>query len=359
MKVLITGAGGFIGGRVAECLWRTEAPWVPRAGLRVWSNGARIGRMPLDMVECDVLKPHQVAEALDEVNAVVHCAVGSPPVIVDGTRNVLAASLEAGVDRFVHLSTVDVYGDATGSVSEEDPLQTTSKEYGNRKIEAEKICREYQDRGLPVVILRPTIVYGPFCEEWVVDFVKRLMGGRRPVPTEDAQGSCNLVYVDDLVSAILAALTRREAVGKAFNINGPQLNLTWNDYFSTLESAVEAPSLEDSPGTSRSRLEAALMLPVRKTAKFVLDNFESSIMATYKRFRSARLLMKKLEHAVQMTPTPREFRYYSRGVTYEIDRARNRLGYQPRYTMHEGVKRTAQWLAFHGYISRRSTEALG
>lgn len=347
-RVMVTGAGGFIGGRVVEIMHLLDG-WSPRAGLRVWSNGARVGRMPIELVQCDIMEPKQVQAAIEGVDAVVHCAVGPREVIVEGTRNLLEASRAKGLSRFVHLSTVDVYGETTGSVTEEHPLRVTSKEYGDSKIEAEELCREFRDLGLPVVVLRPTIVYGPFCGEWVVNYVDRLAAGRWPVPRDDAVGTCNLVYVDDLVAAILEALTRDRAVGEAFNVNGPQENLSWNDYFSALASSAGITRI-DSPGFSRSRLEAALMSPIRKTARVTLDRFEEPILQIYKSSRTMRSAMKKLEAVVRRTPTPNEFTYYSREITYGCEKARRILGYRPEVPLEEGIALTGRWLAHHGYV---------
>lgn len=121
VRVLVTGAGGFIGGRVVEALFQTPG-LEPVPSLRRWSTAARIGRLPLDPVQCDLLAPDQVRAAVDGVEAVVHCAVGDRAATVQGTRNLLEAALEAGVRRVVHLSTIDVYGRAEGTVTEASPL---------------------------------------------------------------------------------------------------------------------------------------------------------------------------------------------------------------------------------------------
>src|SRR3990170_1568647 len=127
--VFITGAGGFIGGRLAEVLHCSGWPAVC-AGVRRWSSAARVGRLPIDIVRCDVTDAKQVHAALDGVSAVVHCAAGSRDVTVDGTRNMLEAAFAHGVERFVHVSTIDVYGNSLGEVYEDSPYRYTGSQYG-------------------------------------------------------------------------------------------------------------------------------------------------------------------------------------------------------------------------------------
>src|SRR3990172_4537453 len=138
MKILVTGAGGFIGGWVVESLYLSGFRNV-RAGIRRWSSGARIGRFPVEMILCDVTDKNEVKRAMEGVDAVIHCAAGSRDVIVNGTGNILLTSLRNGVKRFIHLSTIDVYGEAEGEVDETFPFQYTGNVYGDSKIEAEKV----------------------------------------------------------------------------------------------------------------------------------------------------------------------------------------------------------------------------
>src|SRR5262245_15390047 len=116
-KILVTGAGGFIGGRTVEVLHAMgRGPVV--GGVRRWASAARIGRFPVDITLCDVTAAASVRAAMSGVSHVVHCAVGGREVTVEGTRMVLEAARAAGVQRLVHLSTIDVYGCDTGVVME-------------------------------------------------------------------------------------------------------------------------------------------------------------------------------------------------------------------------------------------------
>src|SRR2546430_14479775 len=103
-RVLITGAGGFIGGRVAEVLHSSGCAQV-RAGVRRWAGAARIGRLPVEIVPCDLADPGQVDAACDGVTAVVQCARVAGPGSETPLRNLLEAAYRRGVTRVVYLST--------------------------------------------------------------------------------------------------------------------------------------------------------------------------------------------------------------------------------------------------------------
>ena len=220
--VLVTGAGGFIGGRIVEVMHQLGADRV-RAGMRRWTTGlasdvcrwACAGRYPrrrpapASAGRCDARR------ALCGGRSVGH-----------GRWDEEAAHRGTCVRRgenVVHISTVDVYGRPEGEVNESRPLTTTGRAYGDSKIEAERACQELAAKGLPVTILRPTLVHGPFSATWTVAYAQRL---KRPwlIAEADAQGTCNLLYVDDLASAVLAAPSADTAPGSS-NVNGPERHL--------------------------------------------------------------------------------------------------------------------------------------
>lgn len=346
--VLVTGAGGFIGGRVVEVMLELGGLEV-RPALRRWSTAARIGRYPIDPVLCDLLNPEQVRDATRDVDAIVHCAVGNRRATVDGTRNLLEAALDNGVGRVVHISTIDVYGRAEGTVSEEHPLVRTNREYGDAKIEAEEVCGSFVDRGLEVVILRPTIVYGPFSDLWTLEFALRFRDGDWSLPRDACRGRCNLVYVDDVVQAILLSLDADESVnGEAFNVNGPD-HITWQDYFDALNAALRLPPLP-SPDPSTSRLTTKLVGPVRSLVKGTYTRFEAPILGLYKRSRLARRIMKWTEGMLRRVASSAELDLYGRVADFPVEKVRQALGYDPVVAMDRGVAMSAHWLEHEGVV---------
>lgn len=350
-KIFVTGAGGFIGGRMAEAMHALGSGTV-RAGMRRWATGARIGRLPIEIVRCDIRDAGQVREALNGVTHIVHCAVGEHSSTVEGTRTLLTVAAEVGVRRVVHMSTVDVYGSPEGEIDESHALTTTGKAYGDSKIEAEKVCQDLASAGLPVTVLRPTLVHGPFSATWTVAYAQRLQTSPWLVAPGDAQGTCNLVYVDDLVGAVLAAFDADTSPGEAFNINGPE-RPTWHEYFQKLNEALGLPPLVTATPTG-ARMKSAAVLPFRKTAKFLITHFQKQVMGIAARSQLARNIMVQAEGVIRTTPMPSEFAVYSRKASYSTAKAEEVLGYRPRFPMAEALPLAAAWLQHHGFVQNGS-----
>ena len=352
-KILVTGAGGFIGGRMVEVL-HTLGVGTVRAGLRRWSSGARVGRFPVEMVKCDVRSAEEVRAAMDGVTHVIHCAVGDHVTTVEGTRNVMRAALASGVQRVVHLSTIDVYGKpASGEIDESHPVVRTGEAYGDSKIEAEQVCQEMAAGGLHVTILRPTLVHGPFSTWWTMAYAQRLQSRPWLIPENDAQGTCNIVYVDDVVGAAIAALDADTAPGEAFNINGVD-RPSWNEYFHALNDAMGLPALR-AETAGRARMSALAVQPLRKGAKLALKHFSPLIMGAYKRSELVRRSMKRAEALIRTTPAPTEFAVYGRRESYSAAKAERLLGWQPRFTMATALPLTADWLRQNGFVAAMDT----
>ncbi|HUQ76735.1 MAG TPA: NAD-dependent epimerase/dehydratase family protein [Burkholderiales bacterium] len=348
-RILVTGAGGFIGARLVEVL-HGAGGWQVVAGVRRWSTAARVARLGVELSQCDIRSAEQVARALSGVTHLVHCAVtgDDPATIVAGTRVLMEGALEAGVKKVVHLSTVDVYGRPEGEVVEDRPYAVTGRVYGDSKIEAEQVVRGLAARGLPVTILRPTLVHGPFGATFTIAYAQRLQARPWLVPQAAAQGICNLVYVDDLVGAIIAALESRVAPGDVFNINGPE-RPTWNEYFQALNGALGLPPLAYAE-PAKARFAQKAMEPVRVVAKATLRALKPQIMAVYQRSELARRFMKAAEARVRNTPNANELEAFARRVAFSNAKAERLLGYRPRFPMQEALPLTAAWLRASGFV---------
>lgn len=348
-KVLVTGASGFIGGRIVEVLHLAGALPV-RAGIRRWSSCARLGRFPVEIAPFDLLEEEQVHLALKDVSSVVHCAKGSWAETVQGTRNLLTAAMNQGVRRFVHLSTADVYGEVSGEIDETFPLNSTGTEYSDMKIETEKICWQFQEKGLPLTVLRPTIVYGPFSRSWTVSIAERLLKGVWGRFEGYGEGKCNLLYVDDLVRGVYLALRDDSAGGEAFNVNGPEV-ISWNEYFSRFNDRLGLPRLREIK-TLRSNLRTAVMEPVRGLGRYLREHYAVPLKKIASSFGPANTLMRKAENAIKTTPAPAELKLFSRDACYSIAKAEQKIGYRPRIDVDTGLKTTVRWLEHQGFLAR-------
>ncbi|MEM9645164.1 MAG: NAD(P)-dependent oxidoreductase, partial [Planctomycetota bacterium] len=345
-RILVTGASGFLGGRVMEAMYLTNSA-TPVGTIRGWSRAARAARFPIDLVVCDI----EDAQAVDHVvsqgfDAIVHTAYSDTrESIVGGTKNLLDAAAKHGVPRFVFISTAEVYGPGvSGIVTEESPTPSSGRLYGDAKIEAEQICRDREADGIATTILRPSLIHGPFSASWTIDIAKRLQSGRWGTFDESGEGTANLVYVDDLVRAIFACLADDAAVNETFNINGPNPP-TWNEYFAAFNKALDQPDLQ-AISSNKSRFRTMIMDRIGAMADVVLDRFEDQLMNIYLKGGWASKVMKKVKSELDATPTGTELHdLYSRSARYDDSKLRNLLNFEPKFDLDRGLGLTVQWLA--------------
>ena len=142
--VFVTGATGFIGGRVCERLTQAGVPKV-RALVHSMHKAARIARMPVELCPGNLMEPETLRQAIGNAKIVIHCGLGNAGAIVRGTENMLAIALAAGVKRFVHVSTAAVYGitPPPGSESEDAPIRKTGDAYCDNKASDERVVLRY------------------------------------------------------------------------------------------------------------------------------------------------------------------------------------------------------------------------
>jgi nucleoside-diphosphate-sugar epimerase len=250
MRVLVLGAEEFIGREVLRALaasgWATAV--ADHAAVRP-GDPERIVRRPLDIRDAA-----QIGAALRDADAVVNCLSGRPADIVQGARALqIAAAGVAHRPRIVHLSSMSVYGSATGAVDEDAPLLGDLGAYAQAKVQAEAAIAPYPGR----VILRPGVEYGPGEPLWSGRVARWLQAGRVGDLGAAGDGICNLLYIDDLVAAILAALRQTGVEGSIFNLAMPSPP-SWNDYFVRYGRALGAVPVRRI-GPRRLKLETRLL----------------------------------------------------------------------------------------------------
>ena len=344
LRVLVTGASGFVGGRVVECLLQSGIA-TPVAAIRSWSRAARVARFGSELVICDICDADQVDKAVAGVDAIIHLAkTDDRDSIVGGTRNLLDAAVKHGVDKFVFLSTAEVYGpEVPEEVTETQPRPKTGRLYGDAKVEAEELCGEYHDKGLRPTILRPSLIYGPFSTSWTTDFAKRLESGNWGTFDGHCNGKANLIHVDDLVQAIMRSLTCEAARGQAFNVNGPEV-MSWNSYFQHFNDALGRKPLPKISAT-KSKLRTKVMDTFGFMADKVVDRFEDKLMEIYLQGGWPTKVMKRIKGTLNSTPSGNELNdLFARDVVYEDQKAHEVLGYEPNFDMNEGLRRSVEWL---------------
>jgi len=225
-RVLITGATGFIGSRLCEVLSLTGA-FEPRAFIHSTASAARITRFDMNFSVGDLCDARSVDTAIQGCETVVHLARGDARVMRKGLENILRASVNHGVKCFVHMSSVAVYGNnpPSESVCETARAKRTELEYGNEKLAQEHRVLHYAKRyGLPIVILRPPNVYGPF-SGFTIGLINKIRSGVMAI-VDGGKTPCNLVYIDNLIQAILLSLWSPKAIGETFFVTDHE-TITW------------------------------------------------------------------------------------------------------------------------------------
>ena len=231
---LVTGASGFIGGRLAGRLAQEGHP--VRCLVRAGSDTSQIDGLDVEVVLGDLTDAGSLARASDGVRDVLHCAAlvsdwararEIARVNVHGTRALLDACAGASVRRFVHFSTTDVYGHPGGQAIEETYTATRfANWYAQTKLQAEdEVSRAHGAGELETVILRPATVYGPGSKD-VIGEIARAIEGRRMLLVGGGRALAGLCYVENLIDAALLALGHPAAPGEAFNVSDG-LPVTW------------------------------------------------------------------------------------------------------------------------------------
>jgi nucleoside-diphosphate-sugar epimerase len=251
-RVVVLGAGGFIGKRVVAAL--QACGWAqPIIATRRPVPGAA----GIEQVRVDATDEMALAGVLQNAHSVVNCVAGDPTTILANARALFsAAARSATPPRVVYLSSMAVYGSTTGSVDESAPTLTDGSAYGAAKVAAERIAASYPY----AVMLRPGIVYGPHSDWWSVQIARLLRQKRLGDLGSSGQGICNLLYVEDMATAALRALRQPEIEGRRFNLamaGAP----TWNEYLFLYAQALGAtPVKHISP--ARLAVELHVLSPV-------------------------------------------------------------------------------------------------
>ncbi|MEX0778250.1 MAG: NAD-dependent epimerase/dehydratase family protein [Balneolales bacterium] len=384
-RILITGGTGFIGGRLVEIL-KTEYDVNVRVMVSNFANIARIARFKIDMLQGDICNNSEVERAVDGCDYVFHCAYGNKGskedrrrINVQGTENVLSACLKYDVKRIVHLSTVMVYGDTPDTeIDETYPTKPSGGLYSDTKLEAEKLINEYYERdNLSAAILQPTAVYGPYAPVWGKDTIDKLRTGK-VLLINGGEGLCNGVYIDDLISAMLLAAVNNEADGNKFIISGDQ-PITWKKYYSYYESMLgKAATIEMSEADAiacmgRLRTRKSLFKLLREDTVIRAKLFETPLISNFRKAAikilpepALHIINKKIKGNINgkgqskdvvekqkkmngfdnkliHLMSKKDIQFFKSRTHFKTDKAKNILGYTPRYDFELGMKITGLW----------------
>lgn len=325
--VAITGVCGFIGRHLAR---RCLSLGAKVRGLDMTDSGAfHSAEGEIEVLVGDVTNGDDAAQLCSGADVVIHTAAvvregGDPEVFqrinVGGTRTVVEAAKAAGVQRFVQISSVMVYGfDFPNQVDESAELRGEGNPYCETKIESERVALElHEPGGMEIIVIRCGDVYGPGSMPWTVRPVQ-MMKSFQFVLVDGGRGIMNHVFIDNLTDGIVLAL-QGDHTGEAFNISDG-VGTTFRDFFGYYAKMIGWRPLMSLPGSLVRR----------------------GIIATNFVFRLLRI-------PPQVYPDFVDF--VTRTNTYSVEKAANKLGYRPAVDLEEGMRRTAEWLAEQKMIRR-------
>lgn len=329
----MTGASGFIGARLCE---RLDGQQAYLAMVRSPEAAAALAASGRAAVVADLLKPGQAAHALRGCDAVIHLAHGDRGP--EATRRLVDAAVAQRVKRFVHISTMSVHGPVPGpEVAREETARIGryGHDYSDSKAEQEEIVQAASARGdLPVVILRPTVVYG-LGGHFEAQVLAQARAGEVTL-FDGGRGECNPVFVDDVCDAIDAALWRPEALGEAMFVNGDEA-VSWGEFIHAFAALVQpAPRFVDLSAADALRYWAAHPPePVGGLSTRVL--------------RKLRRLAGWQPPVAPWPPLGRVWRE-TFPVRFTNDKAKRLLGWAPRVDFAQGVALSRAWLQARGVL---------
>jgi len=356
--ILINGAGGFLGSTVVETLCprgcQVRASDLPGSGLESAHHAGA------EVVEADLLDISSFPRLFDRVTGVINVAglfnyslpwgiLYQANVLV--TKNMCEAALKAHVSRFVHISSIAVYGKPEYTPMREDHPLNAANNYERSKREGEDMVFEFVNKGLPAAILRPAGIYGPRSRYGQAAFMALLAlvrnTGRRKIPVMRGGPLMQHVHVEDVAGAVAALLEADDklVIGRAFNV-GDDTPLTQGELFRAIMSELDLKEQFSYPYYTRAYwpfIRALLALPEGAFTR--LNRFlEKKWSDVIKNHRLEKALIPRLD---------RDFLGYM-NADYVLDNSSLKsLGFKLKYPdTSSGLGETVKWYQERKWLPR-------
>ena len=320
MKVLITGAGGFIGSHLVDSQLE-QGHDVRAVDLHLDLLQHQSANPHLESLQGDITDKNLLKKIVTDIDIIYHLASAHLDVSlsdehyrrvnVGGTLSLLEAAHHAGVKRFVHCSSVGVIGDVDNPPADETTECHPTNIYERTKLEGEREALAYSRRtGFPVVVMRPAWVYGSRCPRSAK--LMRTISKGRFFFFGDGKNMRHPVYISDAVKALELCASVEGVNGEVFIIGG--------------DHAVPVSELVDVMSKEMGVRSPKLHLPI------VLG-----LLGGYSLELAFRLIGK------QPPISRRSVDFFLKHNGYDIAKAKRLLGYQPQIDLRTGMEKTIQW----------------
>ncbi len=326
MKILVTGATGFVGGALTRKL--IENGHCVKALVRKRSYTEKLKQLGVELIEGDVRDKKSVEKAVADAGRVFHIAALFRQarfkdevywdVNVSGTKNVLKASYSAGVEKFIHCSTVGVLSHIEHPPADESFPYSPGDIYQKTKAEGEKLALKFcKEENFDVAVVRPAMIYGPGDIRLLKLF--KSIAKKRFIMIGSGETLAHFVYIDDLIDGFLLAADSDKSMGEVFIIasEGP---ITLNNLVGMIaeELGVTLPKMH---------------LPVKPFQ--VLGTICETVCKPF---------------AIEPPIYRRRVDFFTKDRAFNIAKAEKVLGYRWKVGMREGIKRTIAWYRIMGYL---------
>ncbi len=339
--VIVLGASGYIGGQVMRALAASRT-WRP---IPVSRRNAGPGSIAADATDAAAMRSLLSGTGLSGTGGasglrVVNCIAGSLRTMLQATETLCDAARSNPPQRIVHLSSMAVYGSATGSVTEAQAPVAPVSAYGQAKLVCEARLRRHADGGGDVVVLRPSCVFGPGSPQWSTRIARLLRSGRLGDLGVAGDGGCNLAFVDDLVATIVHALDAprvagqavagQAVAGQAFNVSSPEVP-TWNEFLTRFGLALNATPISRIPAR-QLKIETKLLAP------------------------ACRILARRFDHPLTEAITPSLLALFAQDIRLDPEAA-TRLLNMPATPVERMIRITARSLESKSALQPETTHA--
>ncbi|MGY5860066.1 MAG: NAD-dependent epimerase/dehydratase family protein [Candidatus Thorarchaeota archaeon] len=330
MKVLVTGATGFLGGKTIELLLKEGHEVV--ALVRSTSNVEGLPKN-IEVREADLFDEASLEKEVQDVDAVIHYAAYFDfyprdeelmfKVNIEGTKNLMNACVGTQVQRFIYCSSTETMGPIRFPPGTEDTELKPDYSYGASKIQAENAIREIsKDTDLGHVIIRPTGVMGEGDLYVMFEVAEQLYEGKVFALPNDLSAEFMYTHADDVVSGFVAALTPMGALNNTI-ILCPDNPMTWEEFVEvmTTKLGVKPPRLRVPKIFAKFGMMLLSPLKNRKKNSFFWHGKSVDMM------------------------------YATR--VYSNEKAKRLLAWAPKVTMVEGFQRAIDWYFENGFLKKR------